>query len=1480
MNCNSFEIFERNRGLTELKMSVIIRLQGLPWSASAMDIRQYFQGLSIPDGGVHIVGGERGDAFIAFGSDEDARQAMLRTNGQINGNTVQLLLSSKTEMQSVIALAREAVPTQAFSKPAPAAPPSTGPPTGPPPGPLNDHIRSLGPQNHTNFIPDRSVPPPRNMDYPNRNFPSVPTDIRSNIPPPTTNTVPGLPPMPGLPPDPKFGPNLMNPNNRDPYFVSQEPDNNINRPPMDFRPPEAPNDFAVNRRPNFPPNQDPRMEHGANDQRHFGTANVNAPPGGFMNVRDAHLNLPNYPVPQPNRNIQIPNPPLQPPDIMPLGKPPGPEVLPPYHTERKNEFETNQNNMRPNIPVHHMPPANINRPDQNRPEFQPHGPPRLDIVPPVARGDMLNQLNQPRTNDSTNTNPDPAHPMNYMRNEPSRPDMVRHDQGRSDLVHLEANMGRLEPNRGDAGRRDPPKLDVGRHDSGRPDSGRSYGGRHESRFDNPHPEVNRTEHVRTDQERTESLRLETGRMAANRSEANRPSSSGRSDISKVDQNRSDSSRNEGSKTTESSRHESSRNDSNRSDSGRHDSKSDSRHDSRSESGRHEFNRYDSGRHDSRHDRSRDDGGRYDRHDRGRDDSNRYDRRENRRDSRYDSHYDGGRHDSRYDGGRYDNQHDSGGRYETSRNDSRHDGGRGSDKAPLNRGVGTRDLDRGGRDNQTKTDSGGSNRQSVDTYKNTGPGEMNNNRKGRMDMGGNMNRNNRSKNDYGADGRRGDYNYGQTPPRDQGFPGSMPGFDGQRFPDRPLGHPDCPPFGEPNMGDDPNMFQGKDKMYEDPDMSGLPRGLLGDAPPGFLPGQPGPPHDSQVNWGDDGYAMRDDRIPGERLDDFRNEWHEEEMNMGPHYSQPGSWNDMPPNQPPYHRNDGPPPFPRNEPYGRYGSPNRNERGGPPGRMPGSLMDDRKYGPPNEMNFGSGDSGNRRPGNMDDNSMRGIKRGHCEPDLFVEVVGLPYSVGYRDVRRFFSGCTIPRDGLKLINNEKGRRAGNAFIKFASEQDTAEAFSRHGNFMANRYIEIYRCSMEDFENAIDSFVPKATHGPTQAKMMKSDNLNENPSRDMSSTKPNTNNDIPPLVKSNKETSANAADNTSSSSSSSPFPIIQIKGIPLNATSDDIVKFLKDVHISNPSTCIVIEHDSRGKNTGIAFVEVMSQKDYEASLTYDGRHMGGRLIRIVEGNKKDMSLLLEKEKKGSSEKSSPNKNQKDVSKAVGKTDSKTGSGDKMENIASKISEAKAQDKKSLSSSNGKKNETLTSHPVPYYCVSLKGLPFAVTTNEIKEFCQGLNIAPRGIQIVYGKDGRTTGQAFVEFVTSTDCEKAVARDKKYVGKRYVNVTAVTKAEMMDCLKQARQANMQNNTETSNPPFMVHGGKQYEYVKGENFPPSVSIGEILNFFRGYYPVPESIRLHYADDGRPTGNAMIGFLTRDEALKAMEDLNHKLCRKNVVTLRKA
>lgn len=91
---------------TVMSGPVIIRLQNLPLEARSIDIRRFFEGLQIPDGGVHIIGGEKGDAFIAFQSDEDARQAMARDSMPLCNSRIKLYLSSKTEMQNVISAAR------------------------------------------------------------------------------------------------------------------------------------------------------------------------------------------------------------------------------------------------------------------------------------------------------------------------------------------------------------------------------------------------------------------------------------------------------------------------------------------------------------------------------------------------------------------------------------------------------------------------------------------------------------------------------------------------------------------------------------------------------------------------------------------------------------------------------------------------------------------------------------------------------------------------------------------------------------------------------------------------------------------------------------------------------------------------------------------------------------------------------------------------------------------------------------------------------------------------------------------------------------------------------------------------------------------------------------------------------------------------------------------------------------------------------
>jgi len=80
----------------------VIRLRNLSMSAHPPHIREFFKDLEIPEGGVQIIGGEDGTAFILFNSDEDARRAMQLDGGLLCGSPIRLTLSSQAEMDKII----------------------------------------------------------------------------------------------------------------------------------------------------------------------------------------------------------------------------------------------------------------------------------------------------------------------------------------------------------------------------------------------------------------------------------------------------------------------------------------------------------------------------------------------------------------------------------------------------------------------------------------------------------------------------------------------------------------------------------------------------------------------------------------------------------------------------------------------------------------------------------------------------------------------------------------------------------------------------------------------------------------------------------------------------------------------------------------------------------------------------------------------------------------------------------------------------------------------------------------------------------------------------------------------------------------------------------------------------------------------------------------------------------------------------------
>jgi heterogeneous nuclear ribonucleoprotein F/H len=72
-----------------------------------------------------------------------------------------------------------------------------------------------------------------------------------------------------------------------------------------------------------------------------------------------------------------------------------------------------------------------------------------------------------------------------------------------------------------------------------------------------------------------------------------------------------------------------------------------------------------------------------------------------------------------------------------------------------------------------------------------------------------------------------------------------------------------------------------------------------------------------------------------------------------------------------------------------------------------------------------------------------------------------------------------------------------------------------------------------------------------------------------------------------------------------IKLRGLPWNATSKEIVDFLKDVEIVNGENGIhMITSPRDGRPNGECFVECATKTDYDNAFEYNKKMMGHRYI------------------------------------------------------------------------------------------------------------------------------------------------------------------------------------------------------------------------------------------------------------------------------------
>lgn len=88
-----------------------------------------------------------------------------------------------------------------------------------------------------------------------------------------------------------------------------------------------------------------------------------------------------------------------------------------------------------------------------------------------------------------------------------------------------------------------------------------------------------------------------------------------------------------------------------------------------------------------------------------------------------------------------------------------------------------------------------------------------------------------------------------------------------------------------------------------------------------------------------------------------------------------------------------------------------------------------------------------------------------------------------------------------------------------------------------------------------------------------------------------------------------------------------------------------------------------------------------------------------------------------------------------------------------------------------------------VRGLPWSATRDDIGNFFSPVAVmgGPQGVHFTFTRDGRPSGEAFIEFASLDELEAALRKHNGTMGRRYVEVFRSKKTEMDWVLQKSGQ---------------------------------------------------------------------------------------------------
>mmetsp|Transcript_16100 Transcript_16100/g.28942 ORF Transcript_16100/g.28942 Transcript_16100/m.28942 type:complete len:535 (-) Transcript_16100:334-1938(-) len=217
-------------------------------------------------------------------------------------------------------------------------------------------------------------------------------------------------------------------------------------------------------------------------------------------------------------------------------------------------------------------------------------------------------------------------------------------------------------------------------------------------------------------------------------------------------------------------------------------------------------------------------------------------------------------------------------------------------------------------------------------------------------------------------------------------------------------------------------------------------------------------------------------------------------------------------------------------------------------------------------------------------------------------------------------------------------------------------------------------------------------------------------------------------------------------PDRVVRIRGLPWKATIQDVERFFTPLPLAQTPNPIQLTKDSLGRPSGCGYVEFGNREAAQWAIqTCHMRYLMDRYIEV---------FPLVDEEKTQEHKKTDNSHQNSPLDPFSKAS------------ADLLKELPTEKKKSSVSSNSSTPNFGPTAASNANKVRLRGLPWSATKEQVIKFFEPLSLADhdQAVQLMKNKRGRPSGLAIVEFASYVDALQAKNYDRKYMGKRYIEV--------------------------------------------------------------------------------------------------------------------